>query len=524
MGRERSPVRGGSGQQAQRVNGPEPEGLEPQSESALNVYFEAPIGLCSLDLDLRYVQVNEWLATVNGLAVSEHLGRTIGEVLPDVARGVAKQLRRVIKTGEPIEGTVEAETPAHPGIVRTFRHNFYPVRSPDGEVVGVSCAVQDVTEREAAKEALQWYKSMATASRDPMAYVDSAYTYRAVNQAYCDEHGRIREEILGRTVADVFGKKMFKATLKPHLDRSLSGEHVSFDFWWTSPTKGRRHVDARYDPFFEADGSVSGITANMRDTTDRRRTEEEHERSVAALEAANLELELFSASLAHDLRNPLLIVTNFSAHLAEELGDSLDDKLKDDLERIRAAGRHMMYTLEDLRDLTDVTRGEISRQEVDLSSMAREIIKDLSALAPDRHVTLEVEPGITAAGDKSLLRILLTNLLQNAWKYTKPRDGPRIELGLDEDESEGPIYHVRDNGIGFDNTHREVIFQAFERLHTRQEFPGSGLGLATVERIIGRHGGRVWAEGTPGEGAVFFFTLAPPSSDRRRVTRPSQDG
>ena len=330
----------------------------------MNVYLEAPIGLCSLDLDLRYVQVNEWLAATNGLAASEHLGRTIGEVLPDVARGVEKQLRHVITTGESIEAaTVEAETPAHPGIMRTFQHNFYPVRSPDGTVVGVSCAVQDVTEREAAREALQWYRSMATASRDPMVYLDSTYTYRAVNQAYCDEHQRTREEILGHTVADVFGKEMFETTLKPHLDRSLSGEQVSFDFWWTSPSRGRRHVDARYDPFFEADGSVSGITMNVRDTTDRRRTEEEQEQSVAALEAANLELELFSASLAHDLRNPLLIVTNFSAHLAEQLGDSLDHRLKDDLERIRAAGRHMMHTLEDLRDLADVTRGEISRQE-----------------------------------------------------------------------------------------------------------------------------------------------------------------
>ena len=198
MGRKRSPVRGGSGQQAQRVNGPEPEGLEPQPDGALNVYLEAPIGLCSLDLDLRYVQVNEWLAATNGLAASEHLGRTIGEVLPDVARGVEKQLRHVITTGESIEAaTVEAETPAHPGIMRTFQHNFYPVRSPDGTVVGVSCAVQDVTEREAAREALQWYRSMATASRDPMVYLDSTYTYRAVNQAYCDEHQRTREEILG---------------------------------------------------------------------------------------------------------------------------------------------------------------------------------------------------------------------------------------------------------------------------------------------------------------------------------------
>ena len=375
--------------------------------------------------------------------------------------------------------------------------------------------------------ALQWYRSMATASSDLMVLVDPTYTYRAVNQAYCDEHQRTPEEILGHTITDVFGKEMFEATLKLHFDRCLKGEHVSFDFWWTSPSRGRRHVEARYDPFYEADGSVSGVAVNLRDTTDRKRSEEEQERSVTAIEAANLELELFSASLAHDLRNPLLIVTNFSAHLAEELDDSLDHKLKDDLERIRAAGRHMMCTLDDLRDLADVTRGEISRDEVDLSSLGREILNDLSALAPDRDVRLEVEPGITGVGEKTLLRILLTNLLQNAWKYTEPRNDPRIELGVVEDEEgkgDGPTYYVRDNGIGFDNAHREVIFQAFERLHTRQEFPGSGLGLATVERIVRRHGGQVWAEGTLGEGAVFCFSLGRPSTDRRRVKRPSQDG
>ena len=521
MARKKSPVRGRSAQHAQRVSVPEPESLEPQPESALNVYLDAPIGLCSLDLDLRYVQINEWLAAVNGLTVGEHLGRTIGEVQPDVARGVEKKLRRVIKTGEPIEGTVEAETPAHPGIVRTFQHNFYPVRSPDGAVVGVSCAVQDVTEREAAKEALQWYQSMATASRDLMVFVDSTYTYRAVNQAYCDEHQRTREEILGHTVADVFGEDTFEASLKPYFDRCLSGEPVSFGFWWTSPRQGRRHVDARYDPFFESDGSVSGVAVSVRDTTDGRRTEEQHERSVAALEAANLELELFSASLTHDLRNPLLIVTNFSAHLAEELGDSLDHQLKDDLERIRAAGRHMMYTLEDLRDLADVTRGEINREEVDLSSLGREIINDLSALAPDRDVRLDVEPGITAVGDTTLLRILLTNLLQNAWKYTAPSEDAWIELGVTEPDSDFPTYHVRDNGIGFDNENREKIFESFERLHSRMEFAGSGLGLATVERVVRRHGGLVWGEGVPGEGAVFRFTLGSSSTDPLAAEDPT---
>ena len=252
----------------------------------------------------------------------------------------------------------------------------------------------------------------------------------------------------------------------------------------------------------------SSYTGIIRDITERKQAEERLEHLVAALEAANRELATFGDALAHDLRNPLLIVTNFSHQLRETLGASLGEQEADDLRRIRDAGRHMMHIIDDIRDLADVNRAELSRAEVDLSALARDIITDLSVLVPDREVRFEAEPGINALGDKTLLRILLTNLLQNAWKYTGPTEDARIELGVAEGEGGVPIYHVRDNGIGFDNAKREIIFQAFERLHTRQEFAGSGLGLATVERIVRRHGGRVWGEGVPGEGAVFRFTLA----------------
>ena len=373
------------------------------------------------------------------------------------------------------------------------------------------------------QDELQRYRSMVVASSDLMAYVDSTYTYRAVNQAYCDEHQRTQEEILGHTVSEVLGEKTFETTLKPHFDRCLSGEQVTFEFWWDSPGRGRRHVEARYDPFFEADGSVSGVLVDVRDTTDQKHIEAQLERSVAELEAANQELDLFSASLAHDLRSPLLIVTNFSHHLQQAFGDSLDGQGEVDLQRIQAAGRHMTHIIDGLRGLADVNRVEINREEVDFSSLGREIIDDLSALAPDRAVRFEAEPGIKALGDETLLRILLANLLQNAWKYTASNDDARIELGVEENERDGPTYHVRDNGIGFDNAEGEVIFQAFERLHTKGDFPGSGLGLATVERIVRRHGGRVWAEGVPGEGAVFRFTLASTSTDRRRGARARKD-
>ena len=157
-----------------------------------------------------------------------------------------------------------------------------------------------------------------------MVFIDSTYTYRAVNQAYCDEHQRTQEEILGHTVAEVFREKVFETTLKRHMDRCLSGERVNFEFWWDSPSRGRRHVNARYDPFFEADGSVSEVVVDARDTTERKQIQEQLVQSVAALEEANQELEAFGDALAHDLRSPLLIVTNFSHQLHETLRASLD--------------------------------------------------------------------------------------------------------------------------------------------------------------------------------------------------------
>ena len=234
---------------------------------------------------------------------------------------------------------------------------------------------------------------------------------------------------------------------------------------------------------------------------------------VTELEAANRDLDAFSDSLAHDLKTPLLTITNFSHYLRESLADVLNEEQEDYLQRVQVAGRLMRHIIDDLRDLADVKGAEITRSQVDLAALGREIIDDLRALVPDRHVRFEVAPEIKAEADRRLLRILLTNLLQNAWKYTGPSDDPLIELGVTEDEEDVPTYHVRDNGIGFDKANGEVIFRAFERLHTRAEFAGSGLGLATVERIVRRHGGRVWAEGTSGEGAVFRFTLAPPSTD-----------
>ncbi len=367
--------------------------------------------------------------------------------------------------------------------------------------------------------ALQWNECLVAANSGLMVLVDSTYTHRGANQAYCDAHQRTRDEILGHTVAEAFGEEAFETT-QPHFERCLAGEQVTFEYWWNSPRRGRRHVDALYLPVVETDGSVAGVSVDVRDTTDQWLTRQKLDQVAVSLHVTTQEMEKLSDVLAHGLKTPLLTVTNFCHHLRESLGDSLDEDQADQLQRIWAAGRHMTHVVQDLGDLADVNRRELRREEVNLSRLARGIMNDLSAHVPDRNVRFEAQPGITAFGDKALLKILSTNLLQNAWKYTAHSAHPRVELGVVEEESGLRTYHVRDNGIGFDNSKHEVIFRASERLHTTAEFTGTGIGLSTVDRIVSRHGGQVWAEARRGEGATFRFTLESPFHGDRRVGGP----
>ena len=324
------------------------------------------------------------------------------------------------------------------------------------------------------------------------------------------------QDVIGRDIADVFPRIRETRLLDMYEHALDSQEEIDLgEFESEGPEAPRGILSLHLVPIDERKLLVA-----FEDVTDRVQAERqlevrirELERSNAQLEGANQELEEFSDSLAHDLKNPLLNTVQFSDSLYESLGGSLDEQQRDYLQRIRSSCRRMTHIVDDLRDLAKVNSVEISQEEVNLSSLGREIIDELSMLVPDRDVSFEVESGVMAVGDESLLRLLLTNLLQNAWKYTGPRDDARIELGVDEDETDVPTYYVRDNGIGFDNADVEWIFRAFKRLHTRAEFAGSGLGLATVARIVRRHRGRVWAEGTLGEGAVFRFTLGPASTD-----------
>lgn len=237
--------------------------------------------------------------------------------------------------------------------------------------------------------------------------------------------------------------------------------------------------------------------------------EERVARRTADLELANKELESFNYSVSHDLRTPLTSIGAFSQMLLDEYGGRLDQTGLMYVNRIVGASRRMNDMAEDLLKMSSTTHGVLKRQQVDLSDLARSIGEELRARDPKRSVEFSVQPGLQVNADPKLLRLALENLIGNAWKYTSKKERARISVGVAK-EKDLPAYFIKDNGAGFDMKDSGRLFGAFQRLHTAEEFPGTGIGLGTVKRVIDRHGGRIWAESRPGEGAAFYFTLPEP--------------
>lgn len=226
------------------------------------------------------------------------------------------------------------------------------------------------------------------------------------------------------------------------------------------------------------------------------------------LETANSELEAFSYSVSHDLRTHLNHIDGFGQLLLDHLGESLDETGWRYLQHILSAASRMNQLIEDLLRLSRVSRTELCCEPVDLSRTAIEILKELGENTPSRQVMLDVADHLSVHGDPGLLRVMLENLLSNAWKYTSDTPLPKIEFGCEQAAPDQTVYYIRDNGAGFDMSAVDNLFVPFKRLHSESEFPGTGLGLTIVQRIVQKHGGRIWAESVKGDGATFFFTLA----------------
>ncbi|MBL9016436.1 MAG: PAS domain-containing protein [Myxococcales bacterium] len=320
-----------------------------------------------------------------------------------------------------------------------------------------------------------------------------------------------RSQLLGKTDYDFFPESEAEFFQKKDRETLKSRTLVDIPEEPIQTVHGQRWLRTKKVPILDEHGEPLYLLGISEDITDRKRTDAELRRAKEQAERVSKELEAFSYSVAHDLRAPLRGIDGFSQALLDDYGDQLDARAKRYLGLVREGAQRMAVLIDDLLALSRVTRQELVMRTVDLSALAQTAVANLQRLDPSRKVEVVIEPDLTARGDARMLAIALDNLFGNAWKFTSKVPDAKIELFATDREGQR-AFAVRDNGAGFDMQYVNKLFGVFQRLHTETEFPGTGIGLATVARIIYRHEGQVAAEGAPGKGATFYFTLGAESS------------
>ncbi len=451
------------------------------------------------------------------------MGRPLAEMLGD---GWAQQLHpddlgpavarwaEATATGALYE--VEYRLRRHDGVYRWHLGRAIPERDAAGQIVrwfGTSTDIDDQKRTEAAlRESEERYRALLrNFPNGSVALFDHELRFLLADGTGIRELGYDTSRYVGKSLVEAMDAAT-AAICEPLYHQALQGLSVSTEL----TLRGHTYITYAV-PITDDAGRVTAGMIMSQDITPLKRAEAEIRQLNAALEqrvvsrtaqlsAANAELEAFSYSVSHDLRAPLRSIDGFSQALLEDYGAVLDERAHGYLGRVRAASQRMGQLINDLLRLSRVTRTDLTRQPVDLSVLARQIIIELQAETPARTVTVVIAPGLRASADLHLARVLLENLLGNAWKFSAKQPAARIEVGYDAAER---AFVIRDNGAGFEAAYVHKLFGPFQRLHHQHEYEGSGIGLATVQRIVQRHGGRVWASGAVDGGATFWFTLSP---------------
>ncbi|MDJ1501517.1 PAS domain S-box protein [Xanthocytophaga agilis] len=480
------------------------------ADSITDIFF-------SLDKDLRYTYYNRASERFTGRSSEQLIGKSVYDILPGLKGSpIEEKILEVIKTRTPQNFTNKL---IYQGQMYYHRMYFYPTRS------GVSVLARDITERMHLTKKLEEDKQqleLALRSGELGLWDWNIQTGDIdYNDQWLEILGYKRGELVQRIEnwIDLIHPDDLEATtgiMEGHLKNQTSYYQAELRLLTKSGTwkwvydMGKVIVRDESGKPIRATGIIMDITQKKQYELKIEQLNEELEQKVkertVQLIAANKELEAFSYSVSHDLRIPLRSIDGFSRALQEDYAEKLDIEGIEYLNTIRSATQKMGQLIEDLMKLAKVTKSEVNKEAVNLSTIAYSILKDLQKESPGRKVVTRISDDLIVMGDEKLLGIALQNLLNNAWKYTGKREETVIELGKIT-ENETPVYYIKDNGVGFDMKYADKLFQPFQRLHSKRDFEGTGVGLATVQRIIAKHGGHIWTEAAPDKGATFFFTL-----------------
>lgn len=489
-----------------------------ESEERFQLLFnKAPLGYQSLDFEGNFIEVNQqWLDTL-GYTRSEVIGKWFGDFLSPAFQNGFRERFPIFKAEGKIHSEFEMVHKNGNKLFIAFEGKIgYDL---NGEFKQTHCILQDITESKRAADALrvseEKYRFMFANNPQPMWIYDlETLAFLEINEAAINHYGYSREEFLFMTLKDIHPPEDIPALLK---DVELTRNAYNLAGEWRHFKKSGELIFVEITSHSVISNGRNARHVLINDITERKRTQEEInllnveleqriKQRTLQLENINKELEAFSYSVSHDLRAPLRGIDGWSLALLEDYNHQLDDQGRVYLERVRNESQRMGHLIDDLLKLSRVTRNEMKHVKVDISVIAKTIVNRMLECHAVRQGEFIIQPGLVARGDPQMLEIALTNLFDNACKFSGTRAFAKIEFGLLYMDGV-PAYYVRDNGVGFDMEYSKKLFGAFQRMHKHSEFPGTGIGLATVKRIISLHGGHIWAESKPNDGATFYFTI-----------------